>query len=105
MLNADLAASPGPAELVNLASNEYFRSVDTSRLDGRLVTPSFLDSRNGSKPRIMGYLTKRARGAMAGWIIRNRINSLRALRSFDGLGYSFDAERSTRDRPSYVRYA
>lgn len=104
MLNADLAASPGPAVVVNLASNEYFRSVDSSRLDGRLVTPSFLDSRNGSEPRIMGYLTKRARGAMAGWIIRNRIKSVRGMQAFNGLGYAFDTARSTRDRPTFVRY-
>ena len=45
MLNADLAESPGPAVVVNLASNEYFRSVDAGRLEGRLVTPAFLDGR------------------------------------------------------------
>ena len=39
MLNADLAESPGPAVVVNLASHEYFRSVDLGRLEGRLVTP------------------------------------------------------------------
>lgn len=102
-LNEDLAQSPGAAAIVNLASHEYFRSVDASRLEGRLVTPSFLDSRDGSPPRAMGYVLKRARGAMAAWIIRSRVKSVRGLNAFDDLGYAFDPERSRRDRPVFVR--
>ena len=105
MLNADLAASPGPAVVVNLASNEYFRSVDTGRLDGRLVTPAFLDGRGDNEPKMISFFAKRARGSMAGWIIRSRVKSVRGLRDFDGLGYGFDPERSSTDRPVYVRYS
>ncbi len=105
VLNADLADSPGPAVVVNLASNEYFRSVDTGRLDGRLVTPAFLDGRGEKEPKMISFFAKRARGSMAGWIIRNRVKSVRGLRDFDGLGYGFDAERSATDRPVYVRYS
>ncbi len=104
-LNADLAASPGPAVVLNLASNEYFRSVNVSRLQGRLVTPSFLDGRNGAEPAMISFFAKRARGAMAGWAIRNRLKSVRGLSAFDGLGYGYDAERSGTDRPAFVRYS
>ena len=102
-LNADLAASPGPAAVVNLASQEYFRSVDAGRLQGRLVTPSFLDGKGEAEPKMISFFAKRARGSMAGWIIRNRVKSVRGLRDFDGLGYRFDPERSAGDRPVFVR--
>ena len=104
-LNADLVASPGPAVVVNLASNEYFRSVDVGRLDGRLVTPAFLDSRDGAEPKMISFFAKRARGAMAGWIIRGRVKSVRGLRDFDGLGYGYNSERSDTDRPVFVRHS
>ena len=102
-LNADMAESPGPAVVVNLASHEYFRSVDTGRLEGRLVTPSFLDARGGAEPKMISFFAKRARGSMAGWIIRNRVKSVRGLRDFDGLGYGYDAERSGADNPVFGR--
>ena len=104
-LNEDLAASPGPAVVVNLASHEYFRSVDMARLDGRLVTPAFLDGRGEAEPKMISFFAKRARGSMAGWIIRNRVKSVRGLRDFDGLGYGFDPERSDTNRPVFVRYS
>jgi len=104
-LNTDLATSPGPATVVNLASQEYFRSVDARRLEGRLVTPAFLDGRGAAEPRTISFFAKRARGSMAGWIIRNRVKSVHALRAFDGLGYRFDPKRSDTDRPVYVRYS
>ena len=103
-LNADLAASPGSNALINLASNEYFAAVDTKKLEGRLVSPVFLDSKDGGEPKIISFFAKRARGAMAGWIIRNRIKSPRALREFADDGYRFDPERSRSDRPVFVRH-
>ncbi|MEZ5166512.1 MAG: peroxide stress protein YaaA [Acidimicrobiales bacterium] len=104
VLNADLAASPGSDALVNLASNEYFGAVRPDRVEGRLVSPVFLDAKNGADPKIISFFAKRARGSMAGWIIRNRISSPRALREFDVDGYRYDAERSRSDRPVFVRH-
>ena len=104
LLNADLAASPGPAMVVNLASHEYFRSLDVEKLEGRIITPWFLDSRNGAEPKVISFFAKRARGAMAGWIIRNRVKSMRGLRDFDGLGYRFDPSRSVLAKPVFVRH-
>lgn len=104
VLNADLADSPGPDAVVNLASNEYFRSVNPDRLDGRLVTPKFLDSRDGAEPKTIAFFAKRARGAAAGWIIRSRLKSIRGLQDFTGLGYAYDPDRSRPDEPVFVRH-
>lgn len=102
-LNADIAASPGADVLINLASNEYFGSVNAANIDARIVTPTFLDAKNGGPHKIVSFFAKRARGAMTGWIIRNRIASVRALNDFDGMGYRYDVERSTVDQPVFVR--
>ncbi len=40
---------------------------------------------------------------MAAWIIRNRVSSIKGLEAFDGMGYRFDPERSTRERPVFLR--
>ena len=104
VLREDLAASPGTAALVNLASGEYFRAVRPEVLDARVITPRFLDvPAAGGEPKVISFHAKRARGAMAGWMIRERIGSAVALREFDGLGYRFDAERSSGDAPVFVR--
>lgn len=104
MLNADVEASPGARALVNLASNEYFGAVNTGRLEARLVRPVFLDSTNGGEPRVAGYFAKRARGSMAGWIVRNRVRSVRGLMEFAEDGYRYDPDRSDPDSPVFVRY-
>ena len=102
-LNADIAESPGANVLVNLASNEYFGSVKPDRIDARIMTPTFLDSKNGGPYKIVSFFAKRARGAMSGWIIRERIKSAKTLVEFDGMGYRYDAERSTADEPVFIR--
>lgn len=98
-------ASPGAKVLVNLASQEYFRSVRPDDLGVRVVTPMFLDGGPGTEPRVVSFHAKRARGAMAGWIVRERVSAIRALTAFDDLGYRHDPERSAPDRPAFVRIA
>lgn len=101
-LAAALEASPGAGVLVNLASNEYFASVRPDRLAAPVITPTFLD-RKGGNYKIISFFAKRARGAMAGWMVANRVRSVRALADFDAMGYHFDPVRSTPDRPVFVR--
>lgn len=103
LLNEDLAASPGPEVVVNLASDEYFRSVRTEALAGRLVTPRFLDADPAGRHRVVSFFAKRARGDMAAWLVLNRVKGVRALREFDGAGYRYDAGRSSADVPVFVR--
>ncbi len=105
ILRHDLEESPGTAVLVNLASQEYFGAVDTDALGARVVAPTFLDAKEGGEPRIVSFFAKRARGAMAGWMVRERITRPKALTEFDGLGYRFDATRSRPDAPVFVREA
>lgn len=102
-LNADLDASPGARVLVNLASNEYFGVVQADRVDARIVTPKFLDASGDGDYKIVSFFAKRARGTMAGWIIRERIKSARALVDFGAAGYRYDPVRSSADEPVFVR--
>lgn len=102
-LRDDLAASPGAKVLVNLASKEYFGVVRPDELDARVVAPTFLDAAPDGELRVVGFFAKRARGAMAGWIVRERISSVKALTAFDGDGYRYDPARSSRDCPVFVR--
>jgi uncharacterized protein len=104
-LNRDLARSPGSQVLVNLASSEYFSAVRPDRVDGAVITPRFLDAKGHDDYRMVGFFAKRARGAMAGWIVRERIKSATALAEFDAEGYEYSDDRSTADSPVFVRRA
>lgn len=75
--------------IVNLASHEYFAAVDKSALGGPVVTPAFKEEKDG-RLRSLQFFAKRARGAMARWIIDNRIGSAADLKNFDRDSYRFD---------------
>ncbi|MEY2417821.1 MAG: uncharacterized protein QOG90_501 [Actinomycetota bacterium] len=102
-LKADLAESPGPNVVINLASGEYFRSVDTRALDATIVSPRFLDEAPNGDYRIISFSAKWARGAMAAWLVRNRVRSPGAVRDFDVAGYRYDPARSTPSEPTFLR--
>lgn len=102
-LNEALTDSPGARALVNLASNEYFSVVQPDRFDGRIISPRFLDAKGDGDFKIVSFFAKQARGAMAGWIVRERITTITALSDFEANGYRFDAERSTADEPTFIR--
>ena len=99
----DLAASPGADVLVNLASVEYSTVIDEGRLGARVVAPRFEDVDAKGVPRVVSFFAKRARGAMAAWLVRNRVRTPGTLADFDGLGYRYDEARSSKDRPVFVR--
>ncbi|MDH4276594.1 MAG: peroxide stress protein YaaA [Acidimicrobiia bacterium] len=103
VLNADLAASPGEKVLVNLASNEYFKSVRPGELDAPVVSPAFLDAKGDGDFRTVSFFAKKARGSMAAWLVRERITDVDQLPKFDGMGYAHDADRSTDERPVFTR--
>jgi len=79
--------------LVNLASNEYFKSVKPKLLQGELLNINFKETKNG-KTRVVAIFAKRARGMMADYIIRNRIESPTGIRKFRKGGYRFSRELS-----------
>ena len=88
--------------LVNLASNEYFKSVQTKHLDASVVTPGFKDWKNGQY-KMISFFAKKARGTMARWIIQNRISDAKDLVNFNEDGYSYDEQGSTEDAPLFLR--
>jgi cytoplasmic iron level regulating protein YaaA (DUF328/UPF0246 family) len=88
--------------LVNLASQEYFGAVDTATLGLRVVTPQFKEQRGGAL-KIISFSAKRARGAMAGFAIRNALRDPEQLKSFAEDNYRYRPELSSADEWIFVR--
>jgi cytoplasmic iron level regulating protein YaaA (DUF328/UPF0246 family) len=89
--------------LVNLASKEYFKAVQSKNLQASLVTPIFKDYKNG-KLKIISFFAKKARGQMARYILDNGIETLNELKGFDIDGYGFSAEYTLNENePVFVR--
>ncbi|MEM7095484.1 MAG: peroxide stress protein YaaA [Actinomycetota bacterium] len=103
MLNDDMSASPGSKVLVNLASNEYFGAVDQKALNAKIVSPAFLDSKDGGPHKNISFFAKRARGAMSQYLIKERITSAAGITGFTGMGYAYDEADSTPERPVFKR--
>ena len=104
-LNALLAREDAAGRepvLLNLASDEYFKSVKPKKLAGRLVSAAFEDWRGG-RYKIISFYAKRARGLMSRFVIRNRIDAVEGLKAFDGEGYAFAPEASEADRLVFRR--
>ena len=87
LLNEDLAQQKEPV-LVNLASNEYFKSVKPKLLAGRLLNLSFKEEKNG-KARVIAVFAKRARGLMTDFILRNRLQRVEEIKGFSVAGYRY----------------
>lgn len=100
---ADDAAAVGALAVVNCASREYFTAVDTDALGLPIVTPVFLEQNEGEAPRIVSFHAKRARGAMARFIIENRLTDPADLAQFDAMGYRFQPADSRPDAPVFLR--
>ena len=100
-LNAAIQAQRQPI-LVNLASNEYFKAVDTARIDARIITPTFKDLKNG-RYKLISFFAKKARGLMAAYLIKNRVSTLKALKAFDWQGYRFSPAESSANQWVFLR--
>lgn len=101
-LNAALEAQ-GDDVVINLASDEYFRSVKPKALAGRIIKPVFLDEKNG-KFKVISFYAKKARGLMSRYIIENRLSKPEQLTGFDSEGYFFDAENSSAEELVFKRH-
>lgn len=99
-LNRLLAADDGV--LVNLASNEYFKSVKKKELTARLITPQFKDWKNGQY-KMISFYAKKARGLMCRFAIENRITQADDLKGFNLDGYYFSEEQSEGDNWVFLR--
>jgi len=85
--------------LVNLASNEYFKAVKSASLSAEVITPQFRDLKNGQY-KMISFFAKKARGAMARYIVQEGLNEPSGLKDFTGDGYYFSAKDS--DSTSWV---
>jgi UPF0246 protein NGK_0633 len=98
----DTLAQAGSDILVNLASQEYFKSVNTQKLKARLITPVFKDEKNG-KYKIISFYAKRARGLMVRYAAEHNITDPEMLKNFDYEGYSFNAAASNESEWVFMR--
>ena len=101
LLRADLTELDDPPVLLDLASREYAKVAPLP--DVRTVTPRFLEERDIGPPRVVALFAKRARGALANWVVTNRVTDPDRLPEFDRLDYQFAADLSEPDSPTFTR--
>lgn len=99
MIKAELAEDE---LLVNLASNEYFKAVNTKIIKQRIVSPIFLDEKNG-KFKVISFYAKKARGLMARYLIQEKSESYEDVLGFNLAGYRYDAAQSKTNEPVFIR--
>ena len=90
----------GSEWLVNLASQEYFKSIQPDQVRGKIVSPVFKDWKNGQY-KIISFYAKKARGMMAGFLIRHQVNRYEHLLEFEAGGYAYN-KAITEDKSSPV---
>ena len=100
-LNAQ-AEAVGADTLVNCASQEYFGAADRKVLKLDVITPQFLELKDG-RARMVSFFAKRARGAMARYVVENALTDPEDIKGFDAGGYSYDADASTPEKPVFIR--
>ena len=91
-INKQLKSSKSK-NLINLASNEYFKSVKTKDINGEIITPAFKEYKNGEY-KMIGIYAKRARGLLSRYIIQNQLSNPEDIKDFDLEGYKFNSKAS-----------
>ena len=100
-LNEDLSNHQSK-HIINCASDEYFKVIDLQTLNAPVVKPIFKDVKNGV-PKVISFFAKRARGMMSKYIIKNRVQSIEDLHSFNDNGYEFQPDQSDNHELVYIR--
>ena len=100
-LNEDMDAA-GATQLVNLASNEYFKAVDKKTLNVDIITPVFKDTKNGQL-KIISFYAKKARGLMARYMVQNQVQNVEQLKGFDLAGYKYADSLSSNNELVFTR--
>tara|TARA_B110000438_G_C15744972_1_gene620280 strand:+ start:34 stop:807 length:774 start_codon:yes stop_codon:yes gene_type:complete len=88
--------------IINCASVEYFKSIKNPSLDAKIITPIFKEIKLG-KPKLISFFAKKARGMMARFIIKNKINHHNKILGFESDGYKYNQELSTETEPVFTR--
>lgn len=87
---------------VNLASNEYFKVINSKLLKANVITPVFKDYKNGQL-KMISFFAKKARGLMVRYIVDNNIENAEDLKGFNYEGYAFDSNLSSEKELVFTR--
>ncbi|MBT8006242.1 MAG: peroxide stress protein YaaA [Gammaproteobacteria bacterium] len=96
------AAETAGGPIINLASHEYFSSIEVAELEQPIVTPVFKDEKNGIY-KIISIYAKKARGMMCDFVIRNQLEHPEQLKAFSAAGYRFSEEGSDEQTLLFTR--
>lgn len=88
--------------ILNLASKEYFKAAEKAGLKNKVLEVEFKDYSKG-KHKVIAFYAKKARGMMADYMIRNRVENPEQLKAFDAAGYYFDPKSSTENNYVFLR--
>ncbi len=100
LLNQDLANQD--SLVINLASNEYFKAIKLQYLEAKILTLSFKENKQGVY-KVVAIHAKHARGLMANFIIKNRLNNPKFIKNFDLENYQFNPLLSSVDEWVFTR--
>lgn len=101
VINQDLKQAQS-TQLINLASDEYYKAVNEAKIQAEIIKPVFLDQKNG-KYKIISFYAKKARGLMARYIVENQLQHAEQLKDFNLEGYYYDAAQSTVQNMVFLR--
>ena len=100
-LNIALQSQSQPT-IVNLASQEYIKVVDQKRLSFPMITITFKEIHKG-KLKVIAIKSKRARGVMANWLIKQKIDTPEQLTTFNEDDYSYQEHLSSESELVFTR--
>ncbi len=100
-LNEELSGYKQPI-IINLASNEYFKSIKTDQLDADIINVTFKEYK-GEELKFISFHAKRARGLMARYMVQNKLTKPEQLKHFDLEEYHYSAEGSTDHELLFIR--
>lgn len=88
--------------IINLASVEYSSVIDFKKLKLKVISPQFLDSKNGTY-KMISFFAKKARGMMASYLCGNKITNAEDIIGFSQDGYMYNPQLSLEDKPVFTR--
>ena len=99
VLNEDLDTND---IIVNLASDEYFKSINKDKIKSKIITPVFKEFKNGLY-KVIAIYAKKARGLMSRFLIERKSTSIDDIKLFNIDGYSFDSNLSNDTQLVFTR--
>lgn len=88
--------------ILNLASHEYFKSIDRKKLNAPVIDFDFYEIKSG-KPKTIVVYTKHARGLVVRFCAETNAKTLNDVKAFNYEGYLIDEKKSTETRLVFTR--